>query len=83
MNRLPTPAEVRAFLVANARQAEDDRWEVPTRDRAIRRTFEPAALKIAEICLITGVPLSDVASTDWALAIVRRLAVLEEKVAGL
>lgn len=83
MNRLPTPVEVRTFLAANAVQRSDDRWDVPSLGGAHRTLFEPAALKLAEICLVTGTPLTDVISTDWALAIVRRLAVLEEKVAGM
>jgi hypothetical protein len=80
VKRLPTKDEVRAYLVANAKRRDDRRWDVPSLGGSTHPLFEPAALKVAEVCLILGVPLSDVISSDLALALARRIAVLEEHV---
>lgn len=80
MKRQPTRDEVRAYLAANAKQRDDDRWDLPSQGGTVRPVFEPAALKIAEVCLILNLPLSDVISSDLALALARRIAVLEEHV---
>lgn len=80
MNRLPAPAEVRSFLAASAVRLDDDRWDLPSLGGP-RAVFEPQALKIAEVCLILGVPLSDVITSDFALLLARRVAKLETAVA--
>lgn len=79
MNRLPVVAEVRDFLRANATELEDGRWIVPPGPPL----FEPAALKLAEVCLITGHPLSQIMTTDLLLSLARRLTVLEVQVVQL
>lgn len=80
MRRLPTKAEVRAFLEANADHLDDGRWSVGSLAGNRQVLFEPAALKTAEVCLILGLPLSNVLTTDFALALARRIATLEEAV---
>jgi hypothetical protein len=82
MKRLPTQAEVRDYLAANAHRTDDGRWSVPSLANENRTLFEPAALKIAEVCLILGVPLSDVITSDFALLLARRVATLEIAVAN-
>jgi hypothetical protein len=79
VKRHPTKAEVHSFLEANARRLPDDRWDVPSLG-VTAALFEPAALKLAETCLILGLPLSDVITADFALALARRIATLEETV---
>lgn len=79
MKRTPTKAEVHSFLEANARRLPDDRWDVPSLG-VTAALFEPAALKLAETCLILGLPLSNVLTADFALALARRVATLEETV---
>jgi hypothetical protein len=81
VNRLPTTDEVREFLRANAHRTEDDRWAVPPAEAP--PVFEPAALKLAELCLLAGTPLSQVVTSDLALSLARRITVLEAKVAAI
>lgn len=77
MKRIPTASEVRSFLAANAGKRDDGRWDVPSLGGSSHPMFEPAALKIAETCLILGVPLSDVITSDLALVLARRIVQLE------
>lgn len=81
MKRIPTASEVRSFLAANAGKREDGRWDVPSLGGSSHPMFEPAALKIAEMCMLLGVPLSDVITSDLALVMARRIVQLEDTVA--
>lgn len=81
MKRLPTRAEVSAFLAANASHYDDGRWGVPSVSGGFTPVFEPAALKLAEVHLIVGTPLLDTVTSDFALILARRLVALEQAVA--
>lgn len=80
MNRLPTRDEIKGFLRANARELEDGRWAVPPQEAP--PVFEPAALKLAELCMLTGTPLTQVITSDLVLALARRITVLGAKEVG-
>lgn len=72
---LPTRDECRAMLEEHADGSRiPGHWEISGYPYS-----DEQALKVAEFCLITGQPLSAIATIDGLLNLARRVAELEER----
>lgn len=82
----PTETDIRAFLEEQGEvqsTASGTDWCVPSLNGGTRWYPEPQALLLAELCLLTGQPLTDINTVAAQLDLAGRMADLEEAVAKL
>lgn len=90
MSVTPTPDEIRAFLTLHAAHYDGNmpncpnrEWGVPSVGGTYAAYPDRDALLLAELCLLTGQPLSDVLTVQMQVDTARRLSALEAQVALL
>jgi len=82
VSKQPTPAEIKEFLLLNGSPLPEADGKIELWRISDRTYSHKGALQIAELCLLTGQPLSAICTTEMFLNMAQRITELEKKLAA-